>query len=503
MGLSKEEKKAQKLAAAQAKAEEKERKKQEKLRLKEEKKLAKANKKGAAASPPKPATTANEDLPLEQTAPSIAAPSEPIPTAAEPLEAGPEPIAAPTEAAAVEEAAPEPVVPTEVEQEPKPAEPEPQVAAVTEPEVPVEIAKASEPAAEPPAAVEPEPAVQPSEPVEAELPSQAEPEPEPVVVAPPAPVEKTPADSSAPTEPDQPKAKGGWTASAAPKCHACTKSAYANESIQIGSVWFHKATCLKCSECSMRLTLSTFKTSDFGQDEIFCSKCVPKVAPTQASESVEYSRAKEASRMTAEVRMVNEQVRLESTPSPTSKAKGFSVSAPVKPSGKKSPVTGAFNTSAIAKPKATRGGLHELAMSGTPRCPVCTKLAYPAESIKVHEHSYHKMCFKCAVCALRLTLTTFKTSDFGDEDIFCAKCVPKVAPTQSNDTAEYARLKAAGKMTTDVRSKGSLPYADNYQSAQFSHLSLCRSFPGTPNLIGCFGVQVRMVNEQVRNNDLE
>jgi hypothetical protein len=66
-------------------------------------------------------------------------------------------------------------------------------------------------------------------------------------------------------------------------------------------------------------------------------------------------------------------------------AKGFSVTAPIKPSGKKSPVTGAFNTSALAKPKAskTSGGLHQLAMSSTPRCPVCSKLAYPAESIKV------------------------------------------------------------------------------------------------------------------------
>ena len=39
------------------------------------------------------------------------------------------------------------------------------------------------------------------------------------------------------------------------------------------------------------------------------SRCVPKVAPTQANESVEYTRAKEATKMSQDVLLVNEQVR--------------------------------------------------------------------------------------------------------------------------------------------------------------------------------------------------
>lgn len=46
---------------------------------------------------------------------------------------------------------------------------------------------------------------------------------------------------------------------------------------------------------------SSHQTSDFGQKELFCGKCVPKVAPTQAAESVEMDRAKAASKMTQEV----------------------------------------------------------------------------------------------------------------------------------------------------------------------------------------------------------
>ena len=46
--------------------------------------------------------------------------------------------------------------------------------------------------------------------------------------------------------------------------------------------------------------------------------------------------------------------------------------------------------------------------NSTPRCPACEKAAYPAESISIRDHTYHKSCFKCVECAVRLTLTTFK-----------------------------------------------------------------------------------------------
>ncbi len=49
--------------------------------------------------------------------------------------------------------------------------------------------------------------------------------------------------------------------------------------------------------------------SDFGQQEVFCAKCVPKQAPAQAASSVEINRAMQATKMTQDVRLVNEQVR--------------------------------------------------------------------------------------------------------------------------------------------------------------------------------------------------
>eukprot|EP00054_Salpingoeca_dolichothecata_P003669 m.27994 g.27994 ORF g.27994 m.27994 type:complete len:112 (-) comp14055_c0_seq1:288-623(-) len=87
----------------------------------------------------------------------------------------------------------------------------------------------------------------------------------------------------------------------------------------------------------------------------------------------------------------------------------------------------------------------------TPKCPVCSKSAYPAESIQLKAQSWHKSCFKCVECKVRLTLTTYKVSDFGQKEIFCAKCVPKQAPSQAAQSVENDRVKKATDLTKDVR----------------------------------------------------
>eukprot|EP00056_Hartaetosiga_gracilis_P017444 m.7282 g.7282 ORF g.7282 m.7282 type:complete len:340 (+) comp5702_c0_seq1:41-1060(+) len=204
------------------------------------------------------------------------------------------------------------------------------------------------------------------------------------------------------------------------KCLNCGKTAYQNESLQIKDNWFHK-TCFKCSECAVRLTLTTYKVSDFGEDEVFCGKCVPKVAPSQSKDQ-EIERAQKASKMTQEVRMVNEQVRTAEESSSTSKSAPKSVSA-----------------------LAAKFG------SGSPKCPSCGKSAYPAESVNVKGDTYHNACFKCCECNTRLTLSTYEVSDFGEREIFCRKCVPKVAPSQASESVELTRAQNASQMTQDVR----------------------------------------------------
>eukprot|EP00037_Helgoeca_nana_P024008 m.251869 g.251869 ORF g.251869 m.251869 type:complete len:215 (+) comp26510_c1_seq9:136-780(+) len=88
------------------------------------------------------------------------------------------------------------------------------------------------------------------------------------------------------------------------------------------------------------------------------------------------------------------------------------------------------------------------------KCPICDKSVYAAEEVKVvvnkEEMSYHKNCFKCIDCGLKLQLNSYRVSDFGDPEVFCQKCVPKQAPSQTADSVETRRNKHAGALFKDV-----------------------------------------------------
>ena len=51
------------------------------------------------------------------------------------------------------------------------------------------------------------------------------------------------------------------------------------------------------------------QVSDFGDEEVFCNKCVPKQAPSQNSESIETDRTRKAAALFRDVGIVNEQLR--------------------------------------------------------------------------------------------------------------------------------------------------------------------------------------------------
>jgi len=103
-----------------------------------------------------------------------------------------------------------------------------------------------------------------------------------------------------------------WKPPVQVKCHRSGKTAYAAESIKIkinGVDCLFLKSNFTCCECGLKLTLNTYKVSDFGDDEIFCAKCVPKQAPSQSAESIETDRTRKAAALTKDVGMVNEQKR--------------------------------------------------------------------------------------------------------------------------------------------------------------------------------------------------
>jgi len=93
------------------------------------------------------------------------------------------------------------------------------------------------------------------------------------------------------------------------------------------------------------------------------------------------------------------------------------------------------------------------------KCAVCGKTAYPLESVTAIEKTYHKSCFKCAVCRLQLTLTNF----VGDDGkVYCKKHAPVAKATQVTDTvairqATHAPKRVAEGLGTAQKGTGEKP----------------------------------------------
>jgi uncharacterized protein with PIN domain len=102
-----------------------------------------------------------------------------------------------------------------------------------------------------------------------------------------------------------------WKPPAQKKCPICDKSVYAAEEVKVvvnkEEMSYHKI-CFKCIDCGLGLTINTYRVSDFGDPEVFCTKCVPKQAPSQFADSVESRRNAHATALFKDVGIVNEQV---------------------------------------------------------------------------------------------------------------------------------------------------------------------------------------------------
>ncbi|KAH3761494.1 transcription factor lim1 [Pelomyxa schiedti] len=80
------------------------------------------------------------------------------------------------------------------------------------------------------------------------------------------------------------------------------------------------------------------------------------------------------------------------------------------------------------------------------KCAICSKTAYPLESFNAIEKTYHKDCFKCETCKLKLNLTNFKGLD---GKIYCALHVPKAKATQVTDSVAIKNATNAPRRTAE------------------------------------------------------
>lgn len=76
-----------------------------------------------------------------------------------------------------------------------------------------------------------------------------------------------------------------------------------------------------------------------------------------------------------------------------------------------------------------------------PQCILCQKPVYAVEAVKVNEAVWHKGCFRCKECNVKLTLQNYKKVDKKSTDIYCHKCVPVHRPTITADSVDQMRIK--------------------------------------------------------------
>ena len=80
------------------------------------------------------------------------------------------------------------------------------------------------------------------------------------------------------------------------------------------------------------------------------------------------------------------------------------------------------------------------------KCAVCNKTAYPLESTKAGDKTYHKSCFKCSVCRCHLNVSSFRVSQ---GQIYCPLHVPAAKATTVSDDFATKRAMAAPKRTAE------------------------------------------------------
>jgi len=93
------------------------------------------------------------------------------------------------------------------------------------------------------------------------------------------------------------------------------------------------------------------------------------------------------------------------------------------------------------------------------KCAICGKTAYPLESVTAIEKTYHKICFRCEVCATTLSLKNYKGYQ---GKIYCFTHTPVErtatgADSVTTKTALNAPKKASEGLGTAQKGTGETP----------------------------------------------
>mmetsp|Transcript_29341 Transcript_29341/g.40499 ORF Transcript_29341/g.40499 Transcript_29341/m.40499 type:complete len:243 (-) Transcript_29341:33-761(-) len=81
------------------------------------------------------------------------------------------------------------------------------------------------------------------------------------------------------------------------------------------------------------------------------------------------------------------------------------------------------------------------------KCIVCTKTVYPMERVRFGDNDWHKWCFKCSECKIKLDLRTVKDKE---SQIYCDKCIPMPKATQTADRMDLSKAMESDRIRKEA-----------------------------------------------------
>ena len=92
-------------------------------------------------------------------------------------------------------------------------------------------------------------------------------------------------------------------------------------------------------------------------------------------------------------------------------------------------------------------------VKSAPKCTVCKKSAYPAESVNIFSLTCHKLCFNCTTCAKKLTLGDAAINS-DTRKLFCKTHIADQLRTNDGARFETGPKNVAAKMTKEMEKNG-------------------------------------------------
>eukprot|EP00126_Sphaerothecum_destruens_P007047 Sdes_comp19657_c0_seq8m11481 len=189
----------------------------------------------------------------------------------------------------------------------------------------------------------------------------------------------------------------------ADKCPRCDKPVYlAEQVLAIGKKWHRR--CFTCKKCNKSLDSTTCTE----HEDIYCKTCYSRLF---GPKGYGYGLSGAGLQTSVDLKNKTSASSPHSTPIQATNEQNCQEKKSISPQQNLSTFQNLVNQNKSDTLTSMSNNLNQ--------CPRCKKTVYMAEKIAAAGHSWHKGCFRCALCGKTLDSVTVTDRD---REIFCKAC---------------------------------------------------------------------------------